>query len=59
MKTLMGIVTGTIVGTIIGALGFAFSLKWTAAIEDKVWIIDGEGHQFIKKEDFNDHTVEK
>ena len=59
MKTLMGFVTGAVTGTIVGALGFACLLIGSAAIEDKVWIIDGDGHQFIKKEDFNDRVVEK
>lgn len=59
MKTLVGFVTGATVGTIVGALGFACLLIGSAGIEDKVWIIDGDGHQYIKREDFNDHVVEQ
>lgn len=59
MKTLMGFVTGGVVGTIVGLVGFACLLIASADIEDKVWIIDGSGHQYIKREDFNDRIVEQ
>lgn len=59
MKGLIGFGIGAVAGTVTGALGFAFLLVASAAIEDKVWIIDGERHQYIKKEELSDAVLEK
>ena len=61
MKTLIGFVTGALTGTIVGGFGAIAMLMWAADSENAVWIIDGDGHEFIKKNksNFNDHVVEQ